>query len=147
MSPRGSLRWILLALLGLAVAAGVALAASQLASRQIGIASESVSAGDSLAPPITSPAGAGGEGGGEKPSGTETDDSGEPAPGEEAGEPETPEAPSEAVEPETPSETVEPEAPAETVEPETSAPSKTPSHSEGGDEHGGGGGGHGGPDD
>ncbi len=132
MNPRAGLRWILLALLGLAVAAGVALAASQLASRQIGIASESVSAGDSLAPPITSPGGAGREGGGEEPSGTESEDGGEPTPTEEAGEPEAP-APGESAEPEAPAESAEPEAPA--------SPSETPSHSEGGDEHGGGGGG------
>ncbi|HVX32301.1 MAG TPA: hypothetical protein VHA80_04095 [Solirubrobacterales bacterium] len=48
------LRWIGLAVLGLVIAAAVAIAAGTLASRQIGIASESVSAGDSLAPPITS---------------------------------------------------------------------------------------------
>ncbi|MBS1844237.1 MAG: hypothetical protein JST53_07450 [Actinobacteria bacterium] len=49
-----TLRWIALALLGLIIAAAVALGASRLASQQIGIASESVSAGDTLAPPITS---------------------------------------------------------------------------------------------
>lgn len=48
-----TLRWIALALLGLIIAAAVALGASRLASQQIGIASESVSAGDTLAPPIT----------------------------------------------------------------------------------------------
>lgn len=48
-----SLRWVGLALLGLAIAAAIALAAGRLASQQIGIASESVSAGDSLAPPVT----------------------------------------------------------------------------------------------
>jgi hypothetical protein len=53
MRVRGSLRWIALALLGLVIAGAVALAASRLASQQIGIASESVSAGDSLAPPVT----------------------------------------------------------------------------------------------
>jgi hypothetical protein len=54
MTVRGSLRWIALALLGLVIAAAVALAASNLASQQIGIASESVSAGDLLAPPVNS---------------------------------------------------------------------------------------------
>lgn len=54
MRVPGSLRWIALALLGLVIAAAVALAAGRLASQQIGIASESVSAGDSLAPPVTS---------------------------------------------------------------------------------------------
>ncbi|MBS1891759.1 MAG: hypothetical protein JST59_10730 [Actinobacteria bacterium] len=48
-----TLRWVALALLGLIIAAAVALGASRLASQQIGIASESVSAGDTLAPPIT----------------------------------------------------------------------------------------------
>jgi hypothetical protein len=54
MRVPGSLRWIALALLGLVIAAAIALAASRLASQQIGIASESVSAGKSLAPPVTS---------------------------------------------------------------------------------------------
>jgi hypothetical protein len=49
-------KWIGLALLGLAIAAVVAIAASNLVSRQIGIASESVSAGDSLAPRVESAA-------------------------------------------------------------------------------------------
>jgi len=48
-------RWTLLALLGLAIAIGVAIAAANLASRQIGIASESVSAGDALAPALRRP--------------------------------------------------------------------------------------------
>ena len=45
-----SLRWIGLALLGLLIATAVALAATSLISRQIGIDSESISAGDTLAP-------------------------------------------------------------------------------------------------
>ena len=45
-------KWIGLALLGLVIAAAVAIAASNLVSQQIGIASESVSAGDKLAPAI-----------------------------------------------------------------------------------------------
>ncbi|HKO39331.1 MAG TPA: hypothetical protein VJU14_13285 [Solirubrobacterales bacterium] len=49
-------KWIALALLGLAISAGVAVAASNLVSRQIGIASESVSAGDELAPAVESAA-------------------------------------------------------------------------------------------
>jgi hypothetical protein len=44
------LRWIGLALLGLAVAAAVSIAASQLASQQVGLASQPISAGDALAP-------------------------------------------------------------------------------------------------
>lgn len=46
----GSIRWIALALAGLAVAAGVSLAASQLVSERIGLAAEQVSAGKELAP-------------------------------------------------------------------------------------------------
>jgi hypothetical protein len=49
-------KWIGLALLGLAISAAVAIAASNLVSRQIGIASESVSAGDALAPAVESAA-------------------------------------------------------------------------------------------
>lgn len=45
-----SLKWIGLALLGLLIATAVALAATGLISRQIGIDSESISAGDTLAP-------------------------------------------------------------------------------------------------
>lgn len=45
-------KWILLALAGLAIAIGVAIAAANLTSQQIGIANESVSAGDSLAPAL-----------------------------------------------------------------------------------------------
>jgi hypothetical protein len=43
-------RWLGLALLGILVAAGVSIAASRLASQQIGLASQPVSAGDALAP-------------------------------------------------------------------------------------------------
>jgi hypothetical protein len=49
-------KWIGLALLGVAISAAVAVAASNLVSRQIGIASESVSAGDALAPAVESAA-------------------------------------------------------------------------------------------
>jgi hypothetical protein len=45
-----TIRWAGLALLGLLIAAGVSIAASSLASQQIGLASEPVSAGDALAP-------------------------------------------------------------------------------------------------
>lgn len=48
LSP--TLKWIGLALLGLLVAIAVAIAASNLASRQIGLSSESISAGEALAP-------------------------------------------------------------------------------------------------
>lgn len=52
-------KWVLLALLGLAIAIGVAFAAANLASRQIGIASESVSAGNALAPALQAPGASG----------------------------------------------------------------------------------------
>lgn len=57
-------------MLGLTVSAAVAVAASNLVSRQIGIASESVSAGDRLAPAVESAArqdGVGGTGSGNPP--------------------------------------------------------------------------------
>jgi len=47
-----TLRWIGLALLGILVAAAVAIAASRLASREIGLASEPISAGRELAPAV-----------------------------------------------------------------------------------------------
>lgn len=50
-----TLRLLSLAVLGILVAAAVAIAASQLASHQIGLASESVLVGDELAPPIARP--------------------------------------------------------------------------------------------
>jgi hypothetical protein len=57
--PAASLKWIALALLGLAVAAAVAIAASNLVSRQIGLASEPISAGRALAPAASSNRGQG----------------------------------------------------------------------------------------
>lgn len=45
-----SARWIGLAILGVLIAAGVSIAASSVASQQIGLASEPISAGDALAP-------------------------------------------------------------------------------------------------
>ena len=50
MSMRSSVRWLLLALAGLAVALAVALAASKLVSQRIGLVSEPLRAGESLAP-------------------------------------------------------------------------------------------------
>jgi hypothetical protein len=47
------MRWLALALLGVVVAAAVAIAASRLVSQQIGLASEPISAGDALAPATT----------------------------------------------------------------------------------------------
>jgi len=56
MSMPATTKWVLLALVGLAIAIGVAIAGANLASRQIGIASESVSAGNALAPALQAPA-------------------------------------------------------------------------------------------
>ena len=56
MTLPATAKWVLLALLGLAIAIGVAIAAANLTSQQIGIASESVSAGDALAPALSAPA-------------------------------------------------------------------------------------------
>jgi hypothetical protein len=50
MRAPATFKWIGLALLGLLVAAAVAIAASNLASRQIGLASEPISAGYALSP-------------------------------------------------------------------------------------------------
>ena len=50
MSTPSTLRWVGLALLGILVAVGVAIAASSLASREIGLASEPIDAGQALAP-------------------------------------------------------------------------------------------------
>ena len=55
-------RWIGLALLGLAIAAAVSIAASHLVSQQIGIASESITAGDRLAPAVRSASAGSGSG-------------------------------------------------------------------------------------
>lgn len=55
MNLRATAKWVALALVGLAIAIGVAIAAANLASQQIGIASESVSAGDTLAPSLRTP--------------------------------------------------------------------------------------------
>jgi hypothetical protein len=49
------MKWVGLALIGLLIAAAVAIAASRLASQQIGLASEPISAGDALAPAVASP--------------------------------------------------------------------------------------------
>jgi hypothetical protein len=58
-------KWLGLALIGLLVAAAVAIAAGRLASQQIGLASEPITAGDRLAPAVTSPH-RGGEPGGRR---------------------------------------------------------------------------------
>lgn len=63
MSLAPTLKWVALALVGLAIAIGVAIAAADLTSQQIGIASESVSAGDALAPSLHVPGEKPGRGG------------------------------------------------------------------------------------
>jgi hypothetical protein len=75
MKLSATTKWIGLALLGLAISAAVAIAASNLVSQQIGIASESVAAGDALAPAVESAArqqstGGAGPGNAQEPSGT-----------------------------------------------------------------------------
>ena len=60
MSLSATAKWVLLALAGLAIAIAIAIAAANLTSQQIGIASESVSAGDALAPALQAPTGNGG---------------------------------------------------------------------------------------
>jgi len=50
MRSRATIKWMGLALAGLLIAVGVAIAAGNLAGQQIGLASEPISAGDALAP-------------------------------------------------------------------------------------------------
>lgn len=50
MRVPATMRWLGLALLGILIAAAVSVAASRLASQQIGLASQPISAGDALAP-------------------------------------------------------------------------------------------------
>jgi outer membrane biosynthesis protein TonB len=138
MTARGSIRWIALALLGLLIAVALALAASHLASQQIGIASESVSAGDSLAPPITSVHGGRKEGSGKGKSPVESERQAESEPSTES-EPQVETEPSTETEPQ-----VEPEPSPEPENSESLEPSPTPTE---GDDGGGGGGGGGGRDD
>jgi hypothetical protein len=75
-------KWIALALLGLAIAGGVAFAASRLVSEQIGIASESVSAGYDLAPAVRSVAAPAGNGNGARGDATVPNDPRDSAPAE-----------------------------------------------------------------
>ncbi len=100
MRARHLLAWIAVGLVGLALAAGVTYAATQLSSQRIGLSAEPPSAGEELAPPApksstaprttpTAPSqttGAGG--GGTTTSGEPTDNSrgSNPAPSEERGE-------------------------------------------------------------
>jgi hypothetical protein len=58
MTKRAAVAWIVAALLGLALAAGITLAASQLSSQHIGLSGEPLSAGDELVPKSAKPAAA-----------------------------------------------------------------------------------------
>jgi hypothetical protein len=104
-----TLKWIGLALLGILIAAAVAIAASRLASQQIGLASEPISAGNALAPQLTRSGRAPGHQGANRPPATTTSV------------------------PTTTTATPEP-APTETQP----TPTDRRSHGEGGDDHGGG---------
>lgn len=116
MNVSATAKWVLLALAGLAVAVGVAIAASHLTSQQIGIASESVSAGDTLAPSLRTAA-PNGKGGGQH------------------GDRNPPTKPPERTEPTVPTEP-------ETIPPETTTPIEpVEPPTQGGDDHGGHGGG------
>ena len=53
MTSNPTIKWVALALVGLLIAAAVAVLGSSLASRQIGLSSEPLRAGDALAPPMT----------------------------------------------------------------------------------------------
>lgn len=133
MSLPTTVRWIGLAVLGLIIAATVALAASRLASQQIGIASESVSAGDSLAPPITSPPQARRERGDHSAAAGQTEGAATEArpPEAEGG----PAGSTEAVKPVAP---IEPTGTGQGAEPEPPAPEQTGSGDDGGGQGGGG---------
>jgi hypothetical protein len=50
MTARVVLAWVVAAVLGLALAAGITFAASQLSSQHVGLSGEPLSAGDELAP-------------------------------------------------------------------------------------------------
>jgi hypothetical protein len=52
MTARSTSKWVALALVGLLVAIAVAFAGSRLVSRQIGLSSEPIGAGDQLAPRV-----------------------------------------------------------------------------------------------
>jgi len=60
MHARTLLAWIAVGLVGLALAAGVTYAATQLSSQRIGLSAEPPSAGEELAPGTTSTPGPGG---------------------------------------------------------------------------------------
>ncbi|MGE5408095.1 MAG: hypothetical protein ACM3NV_05735 [Syntrophothermus sp.] len=88
MNLKGTVKWIGLALIGLLIAGGVALAASTLTSEKIGISSEPVSAGDALAPRPHRHGGAGHSGSGRSEPAEPTPPSTEPTTTEPLPEPE-----------------------------------------------------------
>ena len=108
MTSNPTIKWVALALVGLLIAAAVAVLGSSLASRQIGLSSEPLRAGDALAPPTisqpTTEKPASPEGNGPAPTS-------KPQPANPEG-PSVPTAPSEPVAPPT-----EPPAPSEPAEP------------------------------
>lgn len=114
MRSRATIKWAGLALAGLLIAVGVAIAAGNLAGRQIGLASEPISAGDALAP-AASPSGG----------------HGSQSPGPGHGDSTTPTAPTTTPEPQPTTPT--PTAPEAEPTPPTSPPHGTE------DDHGGGG--------
>lgn len=100
MTSNPTIKWVALALVGLLIAAAVAVLGSSLASREIGLSSEPLRAGDALAPPtISQPA------------------TGKPASPEGNGQ--APTAPSQPANPEGPS---IPATPSEPVGPPTEPP-------------------------
>jgi hypothetical protein len=98
MRSRTTIKWMGLALVGLLVAVGVAIAAANLAGRQIGLASEPISAGDALAPAASPNGGHGSQ-----------------SPGGGHGDSTTPTAPTTTPEP-------QPTVPPPTPDPETTTP-------------------------
>ena len=64
---KGTALWVLLALLGLVLAAGVTAAASRLSTQQIGLSSEPLSAGRALAPSTKQAGSTGSRGAAKKP--------------------------------------------------------------------------------
>ena len=107
MTPNPTLKWVALALVGLVIAAAVAVLGSSLASRQIGLSSEPLRAGDALAPPTNSQPATGKPA---HPRGNGPAPTPKPQPAGPEG-PGIPTAPSEPVAP--PTEPPEPSAPAE----------------------------------
>lgn len=108
MTPSPTVKWVALALVGLLIAAAVAVLGSSLASRQIGLSSEPLRAGDALAPPTIrqpateKPANPEGNGPASTPNSPPANPGGPSiptAPTEPAAPPSEPPAPSEPAEP------------------------------------------------